>query len=204
MADLQAVDRYTQKQENRPGQADLVVGGALGWLFVLVGSAAVAAAALIPGYLDTLDLQQARATEAAKAELLAQERQRYEDFHQALVEGDPVLIERLSISELRLKPSGTQVAERVPRDTVALVSDPQPISIERALAEQPLMRSIENELSRPDLKKQAQFEIETEKPRQTRLVAAATGEHRPWVAGFGALLLLMGLWPRRAVGPKTQ
>lgn len=183
-----------------PGQADAVVSGTLGWIFILIGSAAVAAAAMIPAYFDTLDIQQARAEKAAQAQMLADERERYEQFHQALLDNDPVLIERLAISELRLKPVGTEVAQRAPRDPVAMVSETGNDAIAAALAAQPVMRSIENELSRPDLKQQAATEIELERPRRTRLVAAATGEHRPWVMGFGALLLLMGLWPRRAAG----
>ena len=178
--------------------ADQVVGGAVSWLFVLVGSAAVAAAALIPAYFDTLDIKQARAEVKLEAQMLADERERYERFHQALVEDDPVLIERLALTELRLQPVGTRIAQQRQSDPVALVDEPTHDAIERALRQQPMMRSIENELSRPDLKAQAQTEVEIERPRHTRIVEGATGEHRPWVAGGGALLLLMGLWPRRA------
>ncbi len=181
-----------------PSQADAVVGGLLGWLFIVVGSAAVAAAALIPGYYDTLSMQEARAVEATKARMLAEERQRYEDFHQALIDNDPVLIERLAMTELRLKPAGTELAAQTEIDPVALVTDSGVDAIDHALADQPLMRSIENELSRPDLKQHATHEVELERPRETRLIQAATGENRPWVAGFGALLLMLGLWPRRA------
>lgn len=181
-----------------PSQADAVVGGLLGWLFILIGSAAVAAAALIPAYYDTLDLQEARAIENTKARMLADERQRYEDFHQALGENDPVLIERLAMSELRLKPAGTELATQNAFDPVALVTETDSQAIDHALSDQTMMRSIENELSRPDLKQNAKIEVELERPRQTRLIQAVMGENRPWVAGFGALLLMMGLWPRRA------
>lgn len=177
-------------------QADAVVGGAVGWLFVVVGCAAVAVTALIPAYYDTLDVKEARATEEVKAHMLADERQRYEDFHQALVNDDPVLIERLAMTELRLKPTGTTFTERTAFDPLALVSEPNRDAIDHALADQSLMRSIENELSRPDLKQKAKIDVEIERPKQTRIITAATGEHRPWVAGFGALLLLCGLWPR--------
>lgn len=180
-----------------PGQADAVVNGALGWLFIVVGLAAIAAAALIPAYLDTLDLQQARAEQTIRASMLAEERARYENFYIALRDDDPVLIQRLAISELRLKPAGTEVAEHAPRDPLALVTDPSPATIERAMYAQPLARSIENEISRPDLKREAEITVELDRPRRTRLVVLSTGEHRPWVAGFGALMLLMGLWPRR-------
>ena len=192
----------TPNPEQRPehGPADALIGGALGWLFIMVGCASIAAAALIPAYFDTLDIQQARETEAIKATMLAEERQRYEDFHQALVDDDPVLIERLAMTELRLKPVGTEVARQSPSDPLALVADPEPLAIQHALASQPQMRSIENELSRPDLKQQAVIDVVIERPRETRLIIAATGEFRPLLAGFGALLVLMGLWPRRAAG----
>lgn len=192
----------TQRDSNTqtPGPADAVIGGMLGWLFVLVGAAAIGAATLIPGYFETLDIQEARAVEAAKAQMLAQERERYEQFHQALVDDDPVLIERLAITELRLKPVGTEIAQRGTADPLALVSRPSIEVIDAAAQQQPLMRSIENELSRPDLKQQATHEAQIDRPRQTRLVATALGEHRPWLAGAGALLVLLGLWPRRAAG----
>lgn len=181
-----------------PGQVDAVVGGALGWLFILVGCAAIAAAALIPAYFDTLDIKQARETEAVKAQILADERQRYIDFHQALIDDDPVLIERLAMTELRLKMTGSEVATRNPLDPLALVETPDPQAIQYALAGQPQMRSIENELSRPDLKQQTIIDVQVDRPRQTRLIIAATGEYQPIMAGAGALLVLMGLWPRRA------
>lgn len=181
------------------GQADAVVGGALGWLFILVGCAAIAAAALIPAYFETLDIKQAREIEAIKAQMLADERQRYIDFHQALIDDDPVLIERLAMTELRLKPVGTGVARHRAIDPLALVVEPTNVAIQDALAGQSQMRSIENELSRPDLKQQAVIDVQLERPRQTRLIIAATGEYRPLLAGGGALLVLMGLWPRRAV-----
>lgn len=183
---------------NEPGPADAVIGGALGWLFILVGCAAIAAAALIPAYFETLDVKQARETEAIKAEMLTDERQRYVDFHQALSDDDPVLIERLAMTELRLKPVGSDVAQHGASDPLALVVEPTPVAIQHALAGQSQMHSIENELSRPDLKQQAVIDVQIDRPRQTRLIAAATGQYQPLLAGGGALLVLLGLWPRRA------
>lgn len=188
----------TNSHDDSPGQADAVVGGALGWLFILVGCAAIAAAALIPAYFETLDIKQARETEAIKAQMLADEQQRYIDFHQALIDDDPVLIERLAMTELRLKPVGTDVAQHAASDPLALVGEPTNAAIQDALAGQSQMRSIENELSRPDLKQRAVIDVQLERPRETRLILAATGEYRPLLAGVGALLVLMGLWPRRA------
>ncbi|MFK7788774.1 MAG: hypothetical protein AB8C95_04665, partial [Phycisphaeraceae bacterium] len=173
-----------------PGQADAVVGGALGWLFILVGCAAIAAAAIIPAYFETLDVKQAREIEAIKAEMLADERLRYIDFHKALVDDDPVLIERLAMTELRLKPIGTEIAQHTASDPLALVVEATPVAIQHAIASQSQMRSIENELSRPDLKQQAVIDVHLERPRETRLILAATGEYRPLLAGLGALLVL--------------
>ena len=184
---------------NASGQADAVIGGMLGWLFIGVGCAAIAAAALIPAYFETLDVKQARKIEAIKAQMLADERQRYVDFHQALVDDDPVLIERLAMTELRLKPAGSDVAKQAPSDPLALVTEPTHIAIQNAIAGQLQMRSIENELSRPDLKQQAVIDVQIDRPRQTRLIIAATGQYQPLLAGAGALLVLLGLWPRRAV-----
>lgn len=184
---------------NEPSPADAVIGGALGWLFILVGCAAIAAAALIPAYFETLDVKQARETEAIKAQMLADERQRYIDFHQALIDDDPVLIERLAMTELRVKPVGTDVAQHASADPLALVVESSPVAIRHALAGQSQMRSIENELSRPDLKQQAVIDVQIDRPRQTRLIVAATGQYQPILAGVGALLVLLGLWPRRAV-----
>lgn len=181
------------------GPADAVVSGVLGWLFIGVGCAAIAAAALIPAYFETLDVKQARETEAVKAQMLAGEQQRYVDFHQALVDDDPVLIERLAMTELRLKPAGSDVARQAPSDPLALVTEPTPVAIQNAMAGQSQMRSIENELSRPDLKHQAVVDVQIDRPRQTRLIIAATGQYQPLLAGAGALLVLLGLWPRRAV-----
>ncbi|MEM6259627.1 MAG: hypothetical protein AAF711_05900 [Planctomycetota bacterium] len=178
--------------------ADAVIGGVLGWLFILVGGTAIAAAALIPAYFETLDVKQARETEAIKAEMLVDEQQRYIDFHQALLDDDPVLIERLAMTELRLKPVGTEVAQHGPTDPMALAADPDPSAIRRAALSQSQVHSIENELSRPDLKRQAVVDVQLERPRETRLILAATGEYRPILLGAGALLVLMGLWPRRA------
>lgn len=185
-------------QAQTPSQADAVVSGALGWLFITVGCAAIAAAALIPAYFETLDVRQARETEAIKAQILAEEEQRYIDFHQALVDDDPVLIERLAMTELRLKPAGTDVAKQSDADPLALVTEPSPVAIRQAMLGQSQMRSIENELSRPDLKQQVELDVEIDRPRRTRLIIAATGEYQPLLAGVGALLVLFGLWPRRA------
>ncbi|XAL99757.1 hypothetical protein OT109_19525 [Phycisphaeraceae bacterium D3-23] len=194
---------YEQYRASRdpkpPGKVDAVVGGFLGWIFVIVGVAAIGAAGLIPAYLKTLDLQDQRRVLEAKAQTLADEHGRYQQFHAALADDDPVLIERLALTELRLRPVGTSVAQAGPRDLAAIIDSPDPDAIRQAADLWTDGGSIEQWLSRPDLL--AEEPAPAARPRQTRLLTYATGEHRPWVAGFGALLILLGLWPRRTGAP---
>ncbi|MFI4861235.1 MAG: hypothetical protein ACIAXF_11195 [Phycisphaerales bacterium JB063] len=194
---------YEQYRASRdpkpPGKVDAVVGGLLGWIFVVVGVAAIGAAGLIPAYLKTLDLQDQRRILETKADALKQEHDRYQQFHAALVDDDPVLIERLALTELRLRPVGTGVAQTRPRDPAAIIDSPDPDAIRQATDLWTDTGSIEQWLSRADLL--AEPPAPAQRPRQTRLLTYATGEHRPWVAGFGALLILLGLWPRRTGKP---
>lgn len=192
-------DTHAQKAiPSRSTGPDAIIHGALGWLFITLGCAAIAAATLIPAYVETLDIKEAREVEAIKARILAGEQQRYIDFHRALAEDDPILVERLAMTELRLKPTGTDLAGPTLSDPLALVAAPLPVGIQGAMTGQTRMRSIENELSRPDLKQRIEFGVQIDRPRRTRLIIAATGEYQPLLAGVGALLVLLGLWPRRA------
>lgn len=189
-------EQYRRRRDPRPpGAADAAIGWMLSWGFVLVGLASLTAAALFPAYLETLDLQDQRHVLEARASALAAEHERYARFHDALADDDPVLIERLALSELRLRPVGTGVVMAGPRDLAAVIDSPSPDAIRQQADLWTDQGSVEHWLSRPDLR--PADPVPAARPRQTRLLAYATGEHRPWVAGFGALMLLMGLWPRR-------
>lgn len=182
----------------QPTHADLVVGGMLSWVFITVGVAAIAAATLIPAYLDTLDTREQRKLIEVKAQQLREERERYRDFYLALEADDEILLERLAFTQLRLKPVGTDTADIGPTDPAAVIDSPDPDSIQQVAMQWRSSQSVEYWLSRPDLKQQAQLSVDVPRPRDTRLIRTATGEYRPYVAGFGALVLLVGLWPRRA------
>lgn len=197
-------DRATIPPHRQPTQADRVVGGLLGWVFVVVGVAAIAASALIPAYLDTLDTREQRKLIEAKAQQLRDERERYRDFHLALSADDPILLERLAFTQLRLKPVGTDTADFGPIDPAAVIDSPDPDAIRQVAMQWRSSQSVEYWLSRPDLKQQAQLAVEIERPRDTRLIRTATGEYRPFVAGFGALVLLFGVWPRRGPANNTN
>lgn len=169
----------------------------LGWVFVVIGAAAIAAGALIPAYLDTLDTREQRELIGKQAQLLRAERDRYQDFHVALKHDDPILLERLAYTQLRLKPVGTATAELGPTDPAAVIDSPDPDAIQQVALKWQNAQSVEYWLSRPDLKQQADLAVAIERPRDTRLIRAVTGDNRIWVAAFGALLLIVGLWPRR-------
>ena len=181
----------------QPTKADSVVGGLLSWVFVTVGVGAIAAATLIPAYLDTLDTREQRKLIEIKAQQLREERDRYNDFYLALQANDPILLERLAFTQLRLKPVGTDTADLGPIDAAAVIDSPDPDTIHQVAMQWRSSQSVEYWLSRPDLKRQAQMTVEIQRPRDTRLIRTATGEYRPFVAGFGALVLLLGVWPRR-------
>lgn len=189
-------EQYRSRRDPKsPGAADAAIGWMLSWGFVLVGLASIAAAALFPAYLETLDLQDQRGVLEARAQSLSEEHERYARFHNALVDDDPVLIERLALTELRLRPVGTGVVGAGPRDLAAVIDSPNPDAIRQQADLWTDQGSVEHWLSRPDLRPVEP--APAARPRQTRLLSYATGENRPWLAGFGALMLLLGLWPRR-------
>ncbi|MEM1354127.1 MAG: hypothetical protein AAGH88_04505 [Planctomycetota bacterium] len=173
----------------------------MSWIFVAVGIAAIAAGSLIPAYLDTLETREQRKLIQLKADQLREERDRYRDFYLALQADEPILLERLAFTQLRLKPVGTDTADFGPIDPAAVIDSPDPDTIRQVAMQWRSSQSVEYWLSRPDLKQQARVAVELERPRDTRLIRTVTGEYRPFVSGFGAFVLLVGLWPRR--GPAT-
>ena len=196
-------DQYRARRDPKPpSAADAAIGWLLSWGFVLVGIAAIAAAALFPAYLNTLDLQDQRQALDARATALDAEHARYQQFHDALADDDPVLIERLALTELRLRPVGTAVDQPGPRDLAAVIDSPNPDAIRQQADVWVDQGSVEHWLSRPDLVPPAPEPAA--RPRRTRLLTYATGEHRPWVAGFGALMLMLGLWPRRTAAKQSE
>jgi hypothetical protein len=129
--------------------------------------------------------------------VLRAERDRYVDFQAALEADEPVLLERLAFTQLRLKPIGTETADLRPTDPAAVIDSPDPDAIRQVTMNWQSAQPIEYWLSRPQLAPDAQAAPAIVRPRETRLIRAVTGDNRIWVAAFGALLLIVGLWPRR-------
>lgn len=141
-----------------------------GWLFLLAGMAALAAAALIPAQekLDEIRWQVTRmeAVEGSHAERL----HRYERYLEALKEQDPALARSLAASQLNLAP-----ADRVP---LAPGTSLPSASVFDALEPGPVV-------------------LPAREKRRSRLAALAMGHKtRPWVVAGGMLAIVIGLMPR--------
>jgi len=190
------------KRGRAPGPADFFFGGLVSWILVLAGTAALAAAGLIPAYFETLDLKEDRLAMAQKVEALDTVHQQHQDYYTALKEDDPGLIDRLAMDYLRLKPAGTDVEQTQHLDPAATVSSTSLDDFQQASASWHSAMSIDQELEQYN--EDGSEPAPVARPRQTRLVSTVMGENRPWVAGVGALLLLLGLWPRNAIPrPRT-
>lgn len=75
-----------------------------GLLFVAVGMSLLAAAVLIPAWQDNRKLTQRHDVLEHQAELMAAQRERYVEFHDALAANDPQLLQRLAFSQLHVRP----------------------------------------------------------------------------------------------------
>ena len=141
-----------------------------GWLFLLAGMAALAAAALIPAQdrLDEIRWQVARmeAVEASHQERL----DRYQRYLEALEAEDPALARSLAASQLNLAPE-----DRVPlAPGVGLPS----ASVFEGLEPGPT-------------------QVPVREVRVSRLHSLATGRKtRPWMLAGGMLAVAIGLMPR--------
>ncbi|MFP4144008.1 MAG: hypothetical protein ACLFV3_02590 [Phycisphaeraceae bacterium] len=144
-----------------------------GWIFLIAGTAIVAAALLMPPWLEAQHLRWRKAVMQSQYEQLEQQQQRYAEFHQALLDREPLVLERLAITQLGLKPEGKQ--------PLALNGPLDPATIE-AWLERPLPR----------------VGVDLPPPRQarTRLVRLTTGRFRPLLIVAGLAFALGGIWMR--------
>jgi hypothetical protein len=140
-----------------------------GWLMLSLGVFIIALTVLAPAYLDVRKLQAQHEVLHRQASLLLIRQQNYIAFARALERGDPLLIQRVSMQQLHLKPVGTD-----PLDDASAA--PTSKSIDGWM--NPQLDAIPiSSLTLPD----------------TRLVRLVTGPPRPWVLAFGGWLVLMGL-----------
>jgi len=88
--------------------------GLPGWLCLVGGAVLLGLFTLTPQWLACREAAWHRDLMRLQAASLDAQLQRYQQFHLALAEDDPVVIERLAFSELRLKPAGQELFDPEP------------------------------------------------------------------------------------------
>jgi len=85
-----------------------------GWLCLVGGAVLLGLFTLTPQWLACREVAWHRDLMRLQAASLEAQLQRYQQFHLALAEDDPVVIERLAFAELRQKPAGQELFDPEP------------------------------------------------------------------------------------------
>ncbi|MEX0653341.1 MAG: hypothetical protein WD534_01245 [Phycisphaeraceae bacterium] len=93
-----------------------------GWLFLIGALTLLALMLLTPAWLHGREMAWKQQFMQAQLEHLEAQQQRYQQFHAALQSHDPVLLERLAFTHLRLKPADKQLLD--PAGSTAMVATP--------------------------------------------------------------------------------
>ncbi len=151
---------------------------------------------LVPAWLQCRQLNWQRQVMRLQVERLEQQDQRYQQFQQALEEDDPVLLERLAFSHLRLKPTGceTLTLAAAPFDSGAayLIQYDRPPTLDNGfgdLPDQTIDGGLHHPLPRPGV------DYRPWHPVRSRLVHITTGPLRLGLAAVGGICLLGGFAP---------
>jgi hypothetical protein len=96
---------------------DRLLGTLPDWMFLAAGLTLLSLALVTPNWLSCEALARQRDLMRLQAERLRDQRERYETFFQALVDHDPIVLERLAFTQLGLKPVGKQVLSGNPSGT---------------------------------------------------------------------------------------
>ena len=159
-----------------------------GFLAVVAGAAVLSAMVLVPAHTERERVEWRRDVMAAQTEHLASLAKRYHEFSQALAQGQPVLLERLAYSQLKLRPVG--------KSAVPLGDGAEPGGAERS----PLLNAnarlddpadIHAWLSRP--LPEVGRDLAPHRPVRTRLSRLATGRSRVGLIVAAGILLFGGL-----------
>jgi cell division protein FtsL len=175
--------------------AERVLAQVPGWLFLLVGLTLVALAVLTPAWMGCQRSAWRHEVMQARAEAAQREHRRYQQFHTALKQGDPLLLERLAYAQLRMKPTDTRLAGPPADSPVPGGSDARPRT---GPTGEPAMLPIVDWLAVPMPRVGQQ--LDPFQPRDTRLTRLATGPSRWVMLAAGLLFAVAGLagGPRRA------
>ncbi|MFW6337270.1 MAG: hypothetical protein ACOC3G_09095 [Phycisphaeraceae bacterium] len=161
-----------------------------GLLAVVAGTAVLSAMVLVPAHMEREEVEWRRDVMAAQAGHLASLAERYHDFSRALAAGEPVLLERLAYSQLKMRPAG--------KSAVPLGDDAEPGGAEgyTSTGAAAAMRlddptDIHAWLSRP--LPEVGRELAPHRPVRTRLARLATGRSRIGLVVAGGVLIFGGL-----------
>ena len=149
---------------------DRMVAYSIGLVFLALGLVMVASVVLIPVLLENGELQSQRDLLRLQADRMAEQEESYRRTLSALEAEDPLLLERVAYSYLRLKPTGAEVVQTTD-------SGPTPLSTIESWLHKPMPTAPEagNHIIPP------------------HLIRLVIGETRYMVLALGVVLLMLGL-----------
>ncbi|MBI1337076.1 MAG: hypothetical protein GC164_08950 [Phycisphaera sp.] len=166
---------------------------ATGYLLIAGGFALVAMAMLVPINLEVRDLRWQRDLMSQQSANLAQQQQGYREFSSALAHGDEQLLQRLALTQFRLKPTGSVALTGMADKSGIIPATPGTDS---------LHSTVESWLHRP----LPMLGVDvTPPPRiQSQLVRMTTGPLRPWVLLVGFVAMGFGVAVPRSGGDRDK
>lgn len=185
-----------------------------GWVFVLAGMSILSMAMLVPAWTDSQALNYQHELLKLQAKRWTEQEGNYRQFAKALESHDPVVLQKMAVQQLRLKPAGTTAVDplmvataRTPRPgpqrpvpitavrnnghggvyaTTEMVPPPMPPA-----PTAPVVPTIESILRRPI--PMAGVSYPTFNPPPSRVVRITTGPLRWAFMAAGFLLVVAGL-----------
>ncbi len=185
----------------RPHPLETLLTALAGWLPVLAGGALLGMTLVTPEWMGWRELLWQRDMLVLQSEGLAEQRASYAGFADALAADDPVLLERLALTQLRYKPVGKRLLDGVGQGFGPGVVEGEVVAVGNPGLANGQARSpgvIEAWLSTPQ--PVVGRDIEALKPMNTRLTRLTTGHSRFVLMGVGLVCLLVGLWPEKVEG----
>lgn len=146
--------------------------GFAGWLLLMLGVGIIALTVLLPPWLENQRLLAQNAALRREADLLQLRHQNYVAFNRAVERSDPMLMQRLAMAQLHMKPVGTEPLDHRDVEKTSQVIDAW---------------------FAPQLPAVKVRRVGVPDTQLTRLIMGTT---RPWVLAFGGWLMLLGIMIR--------
>ncbi|MFA9478326.1 hypothetical protein ACERK3_08460 [Phycisphaerales bacterium AB-hyl4] len=154
-----------------------------GWMFLLGALSLMAMTLITPPWLHGRDLAWKQELMHAQLDRLTRQQDRYKQFHASLVADDPILLERLAFTQLRLKPTDRELLDPMGGRSVAGVplghGEAGGATIEAWLAEPMPVVGVD---------------VPARTPIETRLTRLTQGRNRLGLLAAALLCLLGALW----------